>query len=312
MQRSNTPADQIITQIVEISPTNRASDSRIDEFSPTMVQTIANATSTPAPVTLVGAGDISICGQDGDDLTAHILDRIPGTVFTAGDNSNEEGTLSQYESCFGPSWGRHLDRLYPSPGNHDYVTDSGKDYFSYFGERAGEPGRDFYAYRLGNWLVLSLDGNCETIGCGANSAQVKWLEQTLGDNETRCTLAYWHQPRWSSGTTQGNGSVSILWKTLYRNGVDVVINGDDHIYERFAPMDGEGHRDDERGMREFIVGTGGAYYGGFGEEIHSASEVRRSGIFGVLLLTLFPARYQWEFIPVEGQVFSDRGGDICR
>ncbi|MEJ5201994.1 MAG: metallophosphoesterase, partial [Anaerolineales bacterium] len=258
---------------------------------------------------LVGAGDIAICGQKGDDQTAALLEQIPGIVFTAGDNSNEDGLLEQYQNCFGPSWGRFLDRIHPSPGNHDYNEGDNSAYFEYFGEMAGEPGKGYYSYDLGEWHIISLNSNCAYVGCGPNSEQVAWLKSDLEAHPARCTLAYWHHPRWSSGFAGNDGLIAPIWRTAYQHGVDVVINGHEHHYERFAPMDENGQVDENNGIREFVVGTGGVNLLGFGE-IHPASEVRYAGSFGVLKLLLYSDHYRWEFIPVAGD-FRDEGTGRC-
>jgi acid phosphatase type 7 len=267
-------------------------------------------TRTPAPVILAGAGDISICGQEGDTQTASLLEHIPGEVFTAGDNSNEDGLMSEYQKCFGKTWGKFIARIHPSPGNHDYQTPGAVDYFSYFGNAAGEPGKGYYSYDFGSWHILSLNGNCSEVACGPTSPQVKWLKEDLATHPAQCVLAYWHQPRWSSGETHGDGRVSILWKTLYGAGADVVINGHEHHYERFKPLGPEGEPDMQRGMREFIVGTGGASLVET-SSIATGSEVRQSKTFGVLKLELYSGFYRWEFIPVAGQNFKDSGQTNC-
>lgn len=267
---------------------------------------------TPTPAVLVGAGDIAICGQEGDDQTAALLEQIPGEIFAAGDNSNEEGTLRQYQQCFDPSWGRFKERLHPVPGNHDYETAGALDYFTYFGAAAGEPGLGYYSYDLGAWHVIALNSNCPWInGCGPDSPQAQWLLADLEAHPARCTLAYWHHARWSSGLAGSAFWLGDLWRILYEHGAEVVISGHDHDYERFARQNPEGELD-PNGMRQFVVGTGGAGYYPFGETILPASEVRHSGTFGVLKLTLYPDRYDWEFIPVAGETFTDSGSEACR
>jgi len=265
---------------------------------------------TPTPATFVGAGDIAICGQDGDDLTSELLDKIPGMIFTTGDNSNESGTMYQYQNCFGPSWGRHLARIYPSPGNHDYNSGSLEAYFSYFYPSSGDPGKNYYSFDLGNWHIVSLNNNCSEISCGPESDQIKWLKQDLEAHSNLCTLAFYHKPRWSSGPTMGDGLSAVIWKTLYAGKVDVVVNGDEHHYERFARMGPDGAPDRISGIRQFIVGTGGAYHGLI-DHIAVGSEVRHTGTFGVIRFTLYPSSYSWEFVPVDGESFTDFGQDTC-
>lgn len=270
-------------------------------------------TATPTPAVLVGAGDIAICGQEGDDQTAYLLDQIPGAIFTAGDNSNEDGTLRQYQQCFEPSWGRHKERIYPSPGNHDYEVPDAADYFAYFGPAAGEPGKGYYSYDLGEWHIIALNSNCPWLigGCGPDSPQAQWLQDDLAAHPARCTLAYWHHARWSSGLAGSAFWLGDLWRILYEHGADVVISGHDHDYERFVPQNPEGEPE-PGGMRQFVVGTGGASQRPFGDTILPTSEVRHWGAFGVLKLTLYPGRYDWEFVPVDGASFTDSGSDVCR
>jgi hypothetical protein len=267
----------------------------------------AAITPTPLPVILVGAGDISICGQKGDDLTADLLADIPGTIFTVGDNSNENGTEYEYLNCFGPSWGRFLDRLRPVPGNHDYVIDNARPYFNYFSDTPVTPGRGYYSYDLGSWHIIALNS---VINISDNSLQLQWLREDLASHQSPCTLAYWHNPRWTSGESGNSGRVTALWQTLYESGVDVVVNGNEHMYERFAPMDPTGALDLAQGIREFIAGTGGASHYRIGE-IQPNSQVRDNTAFGVLKFKLYLDSYDWEFIPVAGIGFTDSGSDFC-
>lgn len=276
-----------------------------DSHAITATQPTPTSTSTPA--VLVGAGDISICGQDGDDLTASLLDDNPGIVFTVGDNTNEEGTEYEYRNCFGPSWGRFLDRLKPSPGNHDYATDQGSAYYQYFSSIPVEIGKGYYSYSLGSWHIIVLNS---VIDVRAGSAQEQWLLADLIAHPSECALAYWHHPRWTSGTSGDNGRMIPFWELLYEYGVDVVVNGNEHLYERFSPMDPQGKQDRQRGIREFIAGTGGVSHYPFGD-IHDNSEVRDNTTYGVLKFSLYPGRYEWEFIPIEGGTFRDHGMDTC-
>lgn len=259
-------------------------------------------------VILVGAGDIADCDWDGDEQTARLLDSIPGTVFTAGDNAYGSGTAAQFTRCYGPTWGRHRARTRPAPGNHDYETNNGGPYFVYFGAQAGEPGRGYYSYDLGAWHVISLNSN---IRMRAGSAQERWLRADLAATRARCVLAYWHHPRFSSSTGHGNDpSAQPLWQALYDFGAEIVLGGHDHDYERFAPQTPDGRADSERGIREFVVGTGGAERYSFGSP-QPNSEVRNGDTWGVLKLTLMPDGYRWQFVPVVGKTFSDSGSGRC-
>ena len=266
----------------------------------------ATATVTPTlpegSVTFVGAGDISSCDNNNDELTAQLLDGIPGTVFAAGDLAYDSGTLSQFTNCFDPTWGRFKDRMKPVPGNHEYETTNASGYFQYFNNIP-----TYYAYNLGSWRIYALNSE---IDVSATSEQVKWLQADLAANPEQCVLAYWHKPRWSSGDHHGSdASFQTLWQIFGQAGAEIVINGHEHNYERFAPMNASGQAD-AQGLREFVVGTGGRNHYGFGKtELNS--EVRDNTSFGVLKLTLRPDGYDWQFIPVAGSTFTDSGSGTC-
>ena len=269
---------------------------------------------TPAPTgdpVLVGAGDIGDCGEDGDEATAKLLDGIAGTVFTLGDNAYNNGTAEQFLECYHPSWGRHLERTRPAPGNHDWGRGNLDGYLGYFGAKAtGPEGTSWYSYDLGTWHVIVLDSMCTEVDCDAGSPQVEWLEADLAASDARCTVAYWHHPRFSSGRHGNDRAVDVFWQTLYDADVDVVVNGHDHDYERFAPQDPDGEEDGERGIREFVVGTGGTNLRRF-ETPKPNSELRVTGVHGVLALTLRDGSYEWEFMATEGNDFNDRGTARC-
>ena len=278
-----------------------------DERAPA-VPVVAAAPLSRDTVILVGAGDIADCDLDGDEQTARLLDSIPGTVFTAGDNAYGSGTVSQFARCYGPGWGRQRARTRPAPGNHDYRTSAGAPYYAYFGAQAGEPGLGYYSYDLGAWHVISLNSN---IRMRAGSAQERWLRADLAASRAKCVLAYWHHPRFSSSNGHGNDpSTQPLWQALYEFGAEVVLGGHDHDYERFAPQTPDGRADPERGIREFVVGTGGAERYSFGSP-QPNSEVRNGDTWGVLKLTLMPDAYRWQFVPVAGKTFSDSGSGRC-
>lgn len=266
-------------------------------------------TPTPTDVILIGAGDISICGQDGDDQTAALLAQYPqALIFTAGDNSNEDGSLKQYTQCFGPSWGQFLERIRPAAGNHDYTSVDAADYFAYFGTAAGNPDAGYYSYDAGSWHIVVLNSNCNRINCNPEGPQLTWLKADLESHPNACSLAIFHHPRFTSGLTEG-GALYNFWDILYQYNTEIVINGHDHDYERFAPQNPLGQAD-PLGIREFVVGTGGASQYGLGTR-KANSEVFHSGTFGVLKLTLGEGVYQWEFLPVAGESFTDSGSGIC-
>lgn len=261
-----------------------------------------SSTPSSGSVVMVGAGDISLCGQNNDEATAKLLDGIPGTVFTLGDNVYDSGTYTEYVNCYDPGWGRHKARTQPVPGNHEYNTAGAVGYFQYFNNI--DP---YYAYDLGAWRIYALNSE---IGASASSAQVAWLQADLAANPKACVLAYWHKPRWSSGSTHGsNSSMQTMWQVLYNAGAELVLNGHEHNYERYAQMNGSGATVSQ-GLREIVVGTGGAKLYPFGSFL-SASQVHNNSTFGVLKLTLNSGSYDWQFVPVAGSTFTDSGSSTC-
>src|SRR5918995_1127737 len=218
---------------------------------------------------LVGAGDIASCKSTGDEATASLLEGIEGTVATFGDHAYPKGTVADFAR-----------------------------YYNYFGAAAGDPGKGYYSYDLGSWHVISLNSNCSSVvgGCAAGSPQEQWLKADLAANSNACTLAYWHHPRFSSGMHGDESSVAPFWDALYQAGADVVLNGHDHDYERFEPQNPSGQADPAQGIREFVVGTGGAELRNFGS-IKPNSEVRVEQRNGVLKMTLHPDGYDWQSFP---------------
>ena len=263
-------------------------------------------------VTLLAAGDIGDCSSKGDEATAALLDARPqGVVATLGDNAYPRGTAREFADCYGPTWGRHRARTRPAPGNHDYETSHASGYFGYFGAAAGEPGRGYYSYDLGSWHVIVLNSNCGGTSCRPGGVQERWLRADLAASGAACTLAYWHHPRFSSGSGHGSDdAVAPLFAALYEAGADVVLAGHEHHYERFAPLDPSGRVDTARGIRSFVVGTGGRSHYGFGDPI-TGSEVRDGNTYGVLELTLEPGAYGWQFLPEAGRTFTDSGRGTC-
>jgi hypothetical protein len=255
---------------------------------------------------LVGAGDIGLCGSPGSELTARLLDAIGGTVFAVGDNAYPSGRTEDYLNCYDPTWGRHRHRTRPTPGNHEYESPGASPYYAYFGSNAGPAGLGYYSYTLGAWHIVSLNSETDV---RSGSAQEQWLRADLAQNRTLCTAAYWHRPRFSSGSHGDNVDVQDLWRTLYEFNVDIAFAGHDHLYERFAPLDATGEVDPARGIRSFVVGTGGA-------AIHALKGARpnseaRGNDWGVLMLTLSPSSYEWNFVPVAGATYRDSGTGAC-
>jgi acid phosphatase type 7 len=257
---------------------------------------------------LVGAGDIATCKQQGDEATAKLLANISGTVFTLGDNVYENGTAAEFANCYGPSWGTFKYRTRPSVGNHEYNTAGASGYFGYFGAKAGDPSKGYYSYNMGSWHIVVLNSACPRVSCAAGSTQERWLRADLATHPSKCTLAYFHHPRFSSGGN--NIVVAPFWKDLYEAGAEVVLSGHVHAYERFAPQNPSGVADSAKGIREFIVGTGGKNLGRL-DYLKPNSQVRNNTTYGVLKLTLHSSSYEWRFVPIAGKTFTDSGTTAC-
>jgi len=271
-----------------------------------------NGTGKEETVVLVGAGDIADCRDlSGAEATAKLLDQISGTVMAVGDLAYPDGTEENFQ-CYDQTWGRQKARTRPAPGNHEFHSSAATPYFDYFGTVAGAPGDGYYSYELGAWHIVVLNSECVDVGgCGPGSREEKWLRADLAAHPAACTLAYWHKPLFSSGGAHGNDlEVTPLWQALYDAGAEVVIGGHDHNYERFAPQNPLGESDPERGIREFVVGTGGKNLRPFGAT-KANSEVRSNEAFGVLKLTLQPHGYDWQFISQQGKAFTDSGSGVC-
>ena len=264
------------------------------------------------PTILVGAGDIADCRDlSGPEATAKLLEQIPGTVMAVGDLAYPDGTKENF-ACYDRTWGRVRNRTRPAPGNHEFHAAGATPYFDYFGAAAGDAKYGYYSYELGSWHVIVLNSECRDVGgCEAASRQGQWLRTDLATHPAACTLAYWHKPLFSSGSAHGNDyEMKPLWQALYDANADVVINGHDHNYERFAPQNADGVSDAARGIREFVVGTGGKNH----RPILVAkpnSESRNADAFGVLKLTLRAGAYDWQFIPEVGKAFVDSGTAKC-
>lgn len=267
---------------------------------------------SPDPV-LIGTGDIATCDHNFDEQTARLAARNEGIVFTLGDNAYSRGTPAEYRDCYDPSWGRVKARTeFPVPGNHDYGTANAAGYRGYFGKRATPDGDTWYSRDVGAWHVIVLDANCTEIagGCGSGSPQLRWLRRDLAASDALCTLAMWHQPRFSSGIEHGNDpAVAPFWDALYAADADLVLNGHDHDYERFAPQDPDGNPDDQRGITEVVVGTGGGEMRDMGETKPN-SIVRRGQLLGVFQVTLHPDGWSYRFISTDGS-FADSGTAAC-
>jgi len=279
--------------------------------------------SVAAPV-IAAAGDIACAPGDSDyqggsgtatacrhGAVSDLLLTTPlAAVLPLGDLQYEKGGLDHFRASYAPTWGR-LDAIArPVPGNHEYGTADAAGYFTYFGAVAGPGPGGYYSYDIGAWHLIALNSNCGAVSCGAGSPQERWLRADLAAHPVPCTLAYWHHPRFSSGDHGDSAATAALWQALFEAGADVVLNGHDHDYERFAPQTPDATSDPTRGIREFVVGTGGKGHRPF-RASRPNSEVRDAKAFGALLLTLRPGGYDWRFAAVPGQAFTDVGAQDC-
>jgi len=267
----------------------------------------------PATVVLTGAGDIAVCDSDGARQTSdQLLAQKTGWFFTVGDNAYENGSDKVFAECYAPTWGRVLDRtILPVPGNHDWLTKGASGYLKYFGARAQPNGTDYYSMDLGAWHIIVLESDCSKVGgCRPDNPQGRWLAQDLAQSTAHCTLAFWHHPRFSSGEHGNNAFTQPLWQDLYDAGADLILDGHDHTYERFAPQTPDGRLDPDRGIVEMVVGTGGRSHYSF-SVIRDNSLVRDNSTWGVERLVLADGRWSFEFLPVPGETFSDSGSGSC-
>ena len=284
------------------------------------------AETAPGPVTVVAAGDIACSPKDESfnggtgvpgacrhratsDLVASLA---PDAVLVLGDTQYQRATLEGYRGSYDPTWGRFKAITRPAPGNHEYESEDAEDYYRYFGEAAGDPGKGYYSFDLGDWHLVALNSECDEVGgCGPGSPQLRWLRADLAAHDDACTLAYWHRPRFSSGMHGSDEDFDAFWQALYDAGAEIGLAAHDHDYERFAPLDPGGRVDTQHGVRQFVVGTGGAEHYEVGEPL-PGSEVADDTTFGVLELTLLPHGYRWRFVPTNVGGFSDSGSATCR
>ncbi len=283
-------------------------DPKNAELTPTL-PVLSNSSD---PVVLA-AGDVANCRNKTDRSTANlikkVLEQTPVTVLALGDLAYVNGTLEEFQRCFEPSWGAFKANIRPVPGNHEYNTPGASGYYSYFGEAAGNPDRGFYSFDLGLWHIVAINSNCEFVSCSKGSEQEKWLRADLTQHRTRCTLAYWHHPRFSSGLHGNSDNMADIWQTLYDNGADIVLSGHDHNYERFLPQDALG-KADPKGVRQFVVGTGGVEL--YLRQTYAPNnQVWSDKTWGVLMLVLHPDRYDWQFLATAGKPFTDSGSTVC-
>lgn len=293
--------------------------------APVVQSTPTPAASVDTDPVIAAAGDVA-CGTATPrsapckqmETSELLLELRPVAVLVLGDLQYEFGELSDFQRFYDLSWGRVKPISRPAPGNHEYETRDAGGYFDYWNGVgrtsgvAGNRGEGWFSFEVGAWHVISLNSNCDRIGgCGPSSPQVRWLRADLqAFRGAACTLAYWHHPRFSSGKTQSDGSYAAFWDALYEENADLVLVGHDHGYERFAPQNPSAQADPARGLRQFVVGTGGHSFQDFGT-VRPNSEVRNNQTFGVFALRLRPRGYEWKFQPIAGSSFTDTGSGVC-
>jgi 3',5'-cyclic AMP phosphodiesterase CpdA len=265
-----------------------------------------------AEAVVYAVGDIAECrdkplAEAPAFRTAELLKQTTGPILALGDIAYQKGSDADFRNCFDPAWGELKPRILPVPGNHEYMTQGASGYYAYFGAVAGVPGKGYYSTRIGAWRIIALNSN---IDAQTGSEQEQWLRAELTANKTKCTLAFWHHPVFSSAPRGIDPRMRDIWQALYQAGVDVILNGHEHLYERFAPQAPDGALDLSRGIREFIVGTGGASLYRFAT-VQPNSEARKGGVLGVLQLTLREDSYAWKFLPVAGETFQEVGQGRC-
>jgi hypothetical protein len=234
-------------------------------------------------------------------------------VLALGDLQYDSGSLSDFNASYDPSWGRVKSITYPVVGNHEYGQSNASGYFQYFGSRAGTAGQGWYSFDIGGWHIVAINSNCDRLsgGCGSGSTEETWLRNDLADHPTACTIAMWHHARYSSGHDGDNTFMQTMWSDLYDAGVEIVLSGHSHDYERFAPQDDSGNLDNAAGVRQFVVGTGGAFFTGLGSSFDDNSQAHQNNTFGVLQLTLRADAYDWQFLPEAGKTYTDSGTTAC-
>jgi Glycosyl hydrolase family 99/Calcineurin-like phosphoesterase len=327
-------ATRAVSPTVPSAPTSTATRNPVASPTLTSVPTftaspIPSPTATTLPSTrgdpVIGAaGDVACDPADGSfnggngtsnncrqkAVSDVMLNSNLTAVLVLGDVQYEDGTLTKYQQSYDPSWGRLKNITRPAVGNHEYLTSGAAGYFSYFGAAAGDRTKGYYSYNLGTWHIIALNSNCSQVGgCGVGAPQEQWLRADLAANQNMCTLAYWHHPRFSSGQHGSNTAYDVLWMDLYAAGVEIVLNGHDHIYERFAPQSPSAAAD-PRGIQQFTVGTGGKNHTTI-VSIQPNSVVRNPDTYGFLKLALHPTSYDWQFVPEPGKTFTDSGTRNC-
>ncbi len=320
----NTYSDTTVSANTTYTYTVKARDRAGNVSSASNTVTVRTPTSGGTSPVIATAGDIACANTDagynggaGTSTTCQQLATsnllINGgfaAVLVLGDNQYNSGSLTQFNAVYNPTWGRVKSITHPAIGNHEYGTSNASGYFTYFGSSAGDPAKGYYSYDIGTWHVVTLNSNCTIVACTAGSAQEQWLRSDLSAHPSTCTVAVTHHARWSSGHDGDNVFLQPLWQALIDGGVDVLLSGHSHNYERFAPQNANGGLDNTNGIRQFVVGTGGAFFTGVGSA-HPNSQVRNNDTFGILKMTLRPTGYDWQFVRAAGGSFTDSGSTAC-
>ena len=292
-----------------------------EQVTPPPAHASAAQVALSGAAVFIGAGDIGVCGLRGDEQTAALVDSIlkadsavhvESVVFTVGDNAYPAGLDRDFVRCFGRSWGdprkRIMKLIRPAIGNHDYQSQRGAAYYRYFGARAGPAFKGYYSYDIGDWHAVVLNSEIVAHGSGyERSQQEEWLKKDLGEHGKLCTLAYFHRPLYSSGAHGSSPIMRRIWEILAEGGVDLVINGHEHHYERFLPMNAAGAVDTLNGMEQIIAGTGGGDLTGIRSRKAPNSAVQIQGHWGALIATLGTDEYRTSFIDVDGDVWDPSG-----
>jgi len=317
-------SDTTVTGNRSYSYTVKARDKVPNLSSASNTANVTTPSSGGSSPVIAAAGDIACADSDADYnsglgtstacrqlYTSNLL--VGGgysAVLPLGDNQYNSGSLSQFNAVYDPTWGRVKSISRPVVGNHEYGTSGASGHFTYYGSLAGDPSKGYYSYDVGAWHLIALNSNCTRVACDVGSAQEQWLRSDLSAHPAACTLAYTHHARWSSGHDGDNVFVQPLWQALYDGGAELLLSGHSHNYERFAPQNATGGADNASGIRQFVVGTGGAFFTGVGSA-HPNSQVRNNNTFGILKLTLRSTGYDWQFVPEAGATFADSGSTAC-
>lgn len=323
-RESSSPPQLVISSLPQASGGGSASSEPPPAFSRPF------APSPPAPprdqpsspstgeFVVMGAGDIACeppslpYGSTCHEYATSELLASADLVLALGDIQYQDATLDKFLRSYDLSWGRFKERTRPAVGNHEYLTAGAAGYFDYFGSLAGERGKGYYSFDAGGWHFVALNSQCSAVGgCGPGSRQYEWLRADLAASKAPCTAAYWHHPRFSAGQYGNDSDYQAFWELLYADGAELALAGHDHSYQRYAPMTPNGQRDDARGIREFVVGTGGKNHYAVKSSTVPNREVAEDSTFGVLKLTLRANGYDWAFVPEAGETFTDAGTGVC-